>query len=78
MMAKIVMITVEELDVVVDFPDGEMVGVFDGTEITVHTPIGTPQLSKRLVWLPRAEIKIDKTERKIQMPEAMARKNGWA
>lgn len=71
------LITVEEIDVVVDFPDGEMVGVFDGTEITVHTPIGTPQQSKRLVWLPRKEIVMDKSERKIQMPEELARKNGW-
>lgn len=72
-----VLITVEELDVVVDFPDGEMVGVFDGSMVTIHTPIGTPQESKRLVWLPRNEIVMNKSERKIQMPKELAKKNGW-
>lgn len=72
-----VLITVEELDVVVDFPDGEMVGVFDGSMVTIHTPIGTPQESKRLVWLPRALITMDKPRRCVTMPKELARKNGW-
>lgn len=72
-----VLITVEELQVVVDFPDGEMVGVFDGSMVTIHTPIGTPQESKRLVWLPRKLITMDKSAQKITMPEELARKNGW-
>lgn len=76
MAKKPAMVVVEELEVAWHSPD--LLLVYDGPE-TIYTPFGTPQQSKRCIYLPVDLCRVvDREKGMVEMPMSIAIEKGLA